>query len=86
MQWEQIENNWLVYRFIIKQHWDEISLQQLNNIAGERARFSSTIQSTYDVSSAYAEQEISDWQDKQINIDGHFYTAFAAQPFVKNTF
>jgi hypothetical protein len=76
MQWTQIENDWEVFKAIISQNWNKISYQQLEVVAGNRARFSKTIQSTYGVGSPEAEQQLSDWQDAQINIDGHFYTVF----------
>lgn len=74
MQWKQIENNWEVFKVIIKQNWNEISDQQLDMVAGKRARFSSVIQSTYGVGDSESERQLSGWQDAQINIDGRFYT------------
>lgn len=74
MQWNRIENNWDVTKKIIQQNWNEISDEHLEMVAGKREHFSGVIQRTYGVDDSEAEQQISDWLNIQINIDGHFYT------------
>lgn len=74
MHWEHIENNWEEFKGTIKQNWDEISYHQLRVVAGKRERFSKVIQRTYGVGRSEAEHQLSDWQNSQINNDGHFYT------------
>lgn len=75
MQWRHIEDNWDVFKVIIKQHWHKVDGQQLDKVEGKRARLSKLIEATYGVSRFHAEQQLCNWQDSKINIDGHFYTA-----------
>jgi uncharacterized protein YjbJ (UPF0337 family) len=73
MNWDHIENNWDDFKGKIKQNWTEISDQQLEMVAGKRDRFARVIQRTYHIGPSEAELQLSDWQNSQINIDGHFY-------------
>lgn len=75
MDWEHIERNWDEFKWKFKQNWTEISDQQLDMVAGKRERIARVIQRTYQVGTTEAEQQLSDWQNAQINIDGHFYVA-----------
>lgn len=75
MQWRHIEGNWDVFKVIIKQHWHKVDGQELEKVGGKRARLSKLIEVTYGVSCFHAEQQLCNWQDSKINIDGHFYTA-----------
>lgn len=73
MNWEDIQSNWPEFKGSVKQHWNKISKEQLNFIAGRREYLVRKIQTAYDVSKDEAESQLSEWQALQINIDGHFY-------------
>lgn len=75
MDWEQVENNWDVFKGKIKQNWTEISNEQLDMVEGNRERLRRIIQRTYGINQPQAEAQLQDWQSLQINIDGHFYEA-----------
>lgn len=75
MDWEHIEKNWDEFKWKFKQNWTEVSDQQLDMVAGKRDRISRVIERTYHIRPSEAEQQLSDWQNAQINIDGHFYVA-----------
>ena len=77
MNWDQIESNWSIFKTYIKQQWNEISDEQLEAIAGKRDYLISKIQVMYGVNHVEAEHQLSDWQDSQVNIDGHFYQSDA---------
>jgi len=79
MLWQDIETHWHVIKPNIKLHWDKLSYQQLSMVAGDRARFSRLIQDIYGIDQQEAEQQLSAWQQQQININGHF---FSAQPVI----
>lgn len=72
MNWNYVETNWDELKAKVKQNWDEITDQQLDSIAGKRDRLCRVIQR---VDSQQAEEQLSEWQDAQVLIDGHFYTA-----------
>lgn len=71
MKWDEIENNWTVFRGNIRQHWGKITDNQLDMIAGKRDHLTGKIQVMYGVNHQEAENQLSDWLDSQIDIDGH---------------
>ncbi|MES2581033.1 MAG: CsbD family protein [Pseudomonadota bacterium] len=71
MHWDQIEGNWAEYKNNIKQHWGEITDNQLDMIAGKRDYLAGKIQVMYGISHEEAEHQLVDWQESQINIDGN---------------
>ncbi|MES2547508.1 MAG: general stress protein CsbD [Pseudomonadota bacterium] len=73
MKWEQIEANWDAFKNIIKYDWDKLSDDHLDMVAGRRDYLVRKIQAVYGLSKADVEAQLSEWQDNQINIDGHFY-------------
>lgn len=73
MDWDQIEGNWAECRNSIKQHWGRITNDQLDLIVGKRDYLVWKIQVMYGISHEEAEHQLIDWQESQINIDGHFY-------------
>ena len=81
MNWNQIEGNWHELKINIKQQWGKLTDNQLEAIAGERDHLVGKIQVMYGIGKDEAEHQLSDWQDSQINIDGHFYDT---KPFSDN--
>jgi uncharacterized protein YjbJ (UPF0337 family) len=75
MNWNYVETNWHELKAKVKQNWDKISDQQLDAVAGKRDRLCRVIQRVYAINSQQAEEQITEWQDAQVLIDGHFYTA-----------
>ena len=75
MDWENIENNWDEFKGKFKQNWDEVSYEQLEMSEGKRDRLSRIIQRAYAINQRQADEQLSDWQNAHINIDGHFYTS-----------
>ena len=72
MNWDEIENNWTEFRGNIRQQWGKITDKQLDMIAGKRDHLAGKIQVMYGVNYEEAENQLSDWLDSQINIDGYF--------------
>jgi uncharacterized protein YjbJ (UPF0337 family) len=75
MNWEHVESNWAECKGKVKHNWSEISEPQLAMIAGNRERLVNVIEDTYGISQQQVEQQLMDWQDMYINIDGHFYAS-----------
>lgn len=75
MEWEKIESNWTYFKTVIKHDWDKLSDAQLDFIAGRRDYLIRKIQYMYGLDKAQVEAQLIDWQNNQINIDGHFYQA-----------
>lgn len=75
MNWNYVETNWDELKAKVKQNWDKISDQQLDAVAGKRDRLCRVIQCVYAIDSQQAEEQITEWQDAQVLINGHFYNA-----------
>ncbi len=75
MNWNQIEANWDEFKKIIKYDWDQLTDAQLELVAGRRDFLIRQIQTAYSLKKAEVEALLSEWQNNQINIDGHFYQA-----------
>lgn len=75
MNWNYVETNWDELKVKVKLYWEKISDQQLDAVAGKRDRLCKVIQRVYDLSPQQAEEQLTEWQESQVLIDGHFYTA-----------
>ena len=73
MDWDQIETNWDAFKNIIKYDWDQLTDAHLDIIAGRRDYLIRKIQMVYGLNKAEVETHLTEWQNNQINIDGHFY-------------
>jgi hypothetical protein len=65
MNWVQIQSNWGLFRRRIKQRWHRLTDEQLNAIAGQRARLVRSIGDMYQLSAHESERQLSDWQAHQ---------------------
>ncbi len=65
MKWDRIEENWGEFKDRAKQQWGELSVAQLDVIAGKRDCLASGIQETYGISKHAAEWQLSGWQHRQ---------------------
>ncbi len=79
MSWEQIESNWELFKSVIKHDWDKLTDAHLDEIAGRRSYLVRKIQFIYGLSQAQVDAQLTEWQENQINIDGHFYQS---KPFL----
>lgn len=69
MNWDRIEVNWRRFRASAKQQWDKLSEAQLQGIAGKRPHLASRIQEAYGLTKDEAEKQLSDWQERQKEMD-----------------
>ena len=62
MIWDRIERNWHHYKGNAKRHWDRLSEEQLDLVAGNRDRLAGSIQEVYGISKEKAEKQLAAWQ------------------------
>ena len=67
MKWERIEGAWLHYKSSFKRQWSRLT--NMNVMAGKRDQLSGKIQEAYGITQLETEKQISDWQDRQKEID-----------------
>ncbi len=75
MEWQHVESNWPECKGKVKLNWQAISEQQLEMIAGNRERLVGVIGHAYGLSQHQVEQQLTNWQDTHVNVDGHFYAS-----------
>ena len=73
MNWDQTETNWDAFKNIIKYDWDQLTDAHLDVTAGRSDYLIRKIQMMYGLNKAEVETHLTEWQNNQINIDGHFY-------------
>ena len=65
MNWDHIAANWEQFTGNILQHWEKLTMKQLEEIAGNRDHLSHKIQKHYKISKNDAEQQLTAWQERQ---------------------
>jgi len=69
MNWDRIEGNWKQLKGNAKQHWGKLTDDELDVIAGKRDKLSGKIQESYGISRDEAEKQVTDWQDRQKDLN-----------------
>jgi uncharacterized protein YjbJ (UPF0337 family) len=65
MNWDRIEGNWKQFRGSVKQQWGKLTDIHLDSIAGKRDQLAGKIQETYGINREQSEKQISEWLDRQ---------------------
>lgn len=60
MNWDVIEGNWQQVKGKVKQHWGELTDDQLDLISGKRDHLVGEIQQCYDIAREEAERQVTD--------------------------
>jgi uncharacterized protein YjbJ (UPF0337 family) len=71
MNWDLIAGNWKQFKGNIQQQWGRLTDDQLTVIAGKRDHLAGKIQVMYGIGKNEAENQLLDWQENQIDTDGH---------------
>jgi uncharacterized protein YjbJ (UPF0337 family) len=61
MDWNVIEGNWEQLKGSIKKQWDQLTDDDLDEIAGNREQLASRLVALYGLNEAAADEEIDDW-------------------------
>lgn len=64
MNWNHVEGNWTVIRGSVKAHWDKLSDDHLDSIAGQRDQLLGQIEENYGVGRDEAERQVKDWEER----------------------
>ena len=62
MNWDRVEGNWKQVKGKVKEHWGELTDDQLDVIAGKRDQLIGTLQESYGIARDLAEREVADWE------------------------
>lgn len=66
MNWATIESRWSEYTANAKERWGRLSREQIEATRGDRDSLSTHVQMAYLLSKSAADNEISDWQSRQM--------------------
>jgi len=66
MNWITIEARWSEYTANAKERWTRLSREQIEATRGDRDELSQRVQEAYLLSKAAADNQISDWQSRQL--------------------
>lgn len=69
MHWSTIEGNWQRYKASAHARWGEITLDELDLIAGRRERLTGQIHAVYGISRGDAEAQVRRWLDEQASAE-----------------
>ena len=63
MNWNMIEGNWKQVVGRAREKWGDLTDDELQQVQGNRERFSGLIQERYGIAQDEAERQIDDWAD-----------------------
>ena len=65
MNWDRIEGNWRQLKGLFKEHWGQLTDDQLDTVAGKRDRLIGVLQETYGVARDEAERRVKEWEKSE---------------------
>lgn len=68
MNWDIVEGNWKQFKGKVKEQWGDLTDDNLDKIAGKREQLSGKIQETYGVSKDEADQQITQFEERNRDI------------------
>ena len=66
MNWNTIESRWGEYTANARERWGRLTLEQIESTRGDRDNLSTQVQMAYLLSKAAADNQISEWQSRQL--------------------
>jgi uncharacterized protein YjbJ (UPF0337 family) len=61
MTWDRIEGNWKEFKGRVKEHWGDLSDDDLAVVEGRREELAGRIQRRYGIAREEADRQIEDW-------------------------
>lgn len=65
MNWDRIEGNWRQLKSLFKEHWGQLTNDQLDLIAGKRERLIGVLQEVHGIAKDEAEQQVKEWEKSE---------------------
>ena len=65
MNWDRIDGNWRQLKGIFKEHWGQLTDDQLEIIAGKRERLVGVLQESYGIAKDEAERLVKEWEKSE---------------------
>lgn len=62
MNWERIEGDWKQVKGTVRDHWELLSADQLDRIAGKREQLVGGIHESYGIAREEAERQVMAWE------------------------
>ncbi|MNC88766.1 hypothetical protein D3C83_46180 [compost metagenome] len=65
MNWDRVEGNWRQLKGMFKEHWGELTDDQIDIIAGKRERLIGVLQESYGIAKDEAERRVKEWEKSE---------------------
>lgn len=65
MNWDQIKGNWKQFRGKAREHWGDLTDDDLERAKGNRDQLAGRIQERYGITREEAERQVDDWSKRQ---------------------
>lgn len=65
MNWDRVEGNWRQLKGMFKEHWGQLTDDQLDVVAGKRERLIGVLQESYGIAKDQAERLVSEWEKSE---------------------
>lgn len=65
MNWDRVEGNWRQLKGMFKEHWGQLTDDQLDVVAGKRERLIGVLQESYSIAKDQAERLVSEWEKSE---------------------
>jgi len=69
MNWDRVEGNWRQLKGMFKEHWGQLTDDQLDIIAGKRERLIGVLQESYGIAKDEAERRVKEWEKSEQRAD-----------------
>lgn len=61
MEWKQVGGNWSKYANRVRQHWDALSLDEVQAMSGRRKQLVGALKQHYGITEDHAERQIDEF-------------------------
>lgn len=66
MNWEHIQGDWKKVKGTVREHWELLSDEHLDRIAGKREQLVVSIQESYGIAREDAERQVMAWEMRNV--------------------
>lgn len=66
MNWERIQGDWKKVKGTVREHWELLSDEHLDRIAGKREQLVGGIQKSYGIAREDAERQVMAWEMRNV--------------------
>jgi uncharacterized protein YjbJ (UPF0337 family) len=62
MNWNQIDANWPHFQEAVRQRWNKLTAEHIEEVSGERDQLALKLQELYNIDDEEAERQLQEWE------------------------